>query len=110
MKFEEAFDKAYQKTPPECRPKGNENFPKLLALMWSILKESQNVLDDTVYIANNNIVSILDTKEKKGQTPKTSKKASKKAATTKKDKESDKDITGNGKEEKEKTTTEPAEE
>ena len=59
MKFEEAFDKVYSKIPPEAIPKGNENYPKILAMLWSMLAISENVLDDIAFIdENKKIISI----------------------------------------------------
>ena len=64
MTFEKAFDLAYDKAPHASVPKGDNNYAKLLAFMWSILAEAKDkdgkiVLDDMAFIdENQNIVSI----------------------------------------------------
>jgi len=67
MKFEEAFDLAYDKTPREyypCIPGNGVELARMVALVWSIIAEAVDedgkiMLDNTAYIDDNmNIVSI----------------------------------------------------
>jgi hypothetical protein len=68
MKFNDAWDKAWDRTPEEARPKVNDKIdiliPKLFAMMWNIMaetiiKDGKILLDDTVYIDNNKqVVSV----------------------------------------------------
>ena len=65
MNFDKALSEVWKQTPLECRPKGDPNIAKTLAIMWSMialaLKESEGevILDDVAYIGNNSdIVSI----------------------------------------------------
>lgn len=58
MLFEEAFDKAYSKTPAQLKPKGDKNIPKILAFLWSMIAIAQGELDDIAYIRNQDVVSI----------------------------------------------------
>jgi hypothetical protein len=58
MLFEEAFDKAYIKTPAQLRPKGDKNIPKILAFLWSMIAIAQGELDDIAYIRNQDVVSV----------------------------------------------------
>lgn len=61
MKFNDAFDKAWDQTPAEMRPKGVD-LAKAMAMMWSIMaiamKSKEKRLDDFAFINDNNIVSI----------------------------------------------------
>jgi len=67
MLFEEAFDKAYSKTPAQLRPKGDKNIPKILAFLWSMIAIAQGDLDDIAYIRDQDVVSVPleNLKEKK---------------------------------------------
>ena len=59
MKFEEALDKAYEQMPLGTTPKGDNNYIKIVSLLWNMMAVSKNVLDDIVYISeNNNIISM----------------------------------------------------
>jgi len=59
MKFSDAFDEVWNKIPKNAIPKGDRNIPKVLAFLWSMIAVSQNVLDDIVYVDdNNNIQSV----------------------------------------------------
>lgn len=79
MKFEDAFAKTLENTPKECMPRGDDNIPKILAFLWSMLAVSKKELDDIAYIDNNkNIVSIPLQKSSKAT-------AGKKSATKKSD-------------------------
>jgi len=83
MKFEEAFDQAFEKEKQRAALV-EEKFivtqatAKTLAFMWNILAIAQKELDDTVYInKNNEIVSVpLKEKEQKSS-PKTAPKKDK---------------------------------
>lgn len=78
MKFEEAFDRAFEKQDQREKSKGFGGFKcssataKTLAFLWNMLAEAQNVLDDFAFISDDNgeftIVSIPINKEPK--TPK----------------------------------------
>ena len=56
MKFEDAFDKVHDMFPDGARPKGDPNYPRMLAFLWSMqalaFKEAgiKNVLDDIAFI------------------------------------------------------------
>jgi|GEM_PF-5906544 hypothetical protein len=67
MLFEEAFDKAYAKTPAQLRPKGDKNIPKILTFLWSMIAIAQGELDDIAYIRDQDVVSVPleNLKEKK---------------------------------------------
>lgn len=106
MTFDEAYGKALELTPPESRPKGNDNYPKLLAFLWTMMAvalaqgDGKIMLDDTVYISvNKRIVSNPLQKSSKTKKDKTAsdekdskstkdpdKKPKKDAATSKKNK------------------------
>ena len=59
MKFEDAFGLTMKSVPPTSIPRGNDEYPKILSFLWSMLAISKNVLDDIVYIdENKNIQSI----------------------------------------------------
>ena len=59
MKFDEALGTALRLTPDAQKPRGDDNYAKILALLWTMIAVSQNVLDDTVYIDDSkNIVSV----------------------------------------------------
>jgi hypothetical protein len=53
MKFNDAWEKAFEQTPKSQRPRGPE-VPKILAFLWSMIAISKNVLDDIAYIGDNN--------------------------------------------------------
>jgi hypothetical protein len=64
MQFKEAFNKAWEKTPAQARPKGDKNIPKILAFLWTMIVEAEGNLDDSVYIYNDrDIISIPSNKK-----------------------------------------------
>lgn len=76
MKFNDAMDKALKEMPKDSTPKGDKNYPKLLALMWSMIAISNKKLDDIAYINNNNNIISIPLQKSKAPNP-TAKKSAK---------------------------------
>jgi hypothetical protein len=89
MKFEEAFDKVWEKTPHQFRPQGDYN--SLIAFIWSMLvlakEDGKIMLDDFAYIDNTmqDVVSIPLSEEKKSNPVKQGKKGTSSETTEKED-------------------------
>jgi hypothetical protein len=109
MKFNDAWEKVVANTPPDSRIKPDDRpeikNAKMMALIWSIIAISENVLDDIAYIDNTmNIVSIPLEQKGKGQKPSTkSKKAAEKTGEEEQpptdENEQDEIVEGDGEEE-----------
>lgn len=81
MKFEEAFDQVWSSMSDVSRPKGDNNYPKIITFAWNMVAlalAGKKGLDDICYIdENQNLVSIPieqltqvateETKPKKGR-------------------------------------------
>lgn len=71
MKFENAFDIAFEQEKTRLQRQGinftvQPTTAKTLAFFWNMLKASENVLDDFVFIDNNNrIISISEPEKQK---------------------------------------------
>lgn len=68
MKFKEAFDKAFEKQAAVEAAKGAKfgvtpDTAKILAFFWNIVKAAENVLDDFVYIDENNQIREIEPKK-----------------------------------------------
>lgn len=75
MKFEEAFDKMWDKLPKNTKAQGDKNYPKLLTMMWTMFAIVQKEcpekrLDDIAFITDNQDVGSIPLyeEEKKSNT------------------------------------------